>query len=84
MWNVVICPKCGKPGRCYCHRSGTSILNHVYEYIFVCGSCDHAKTIKEEGGCWGNLVPKCPFSNKAYSTHQDITNKIRYKIEKSS
>ncbi len=76
MWNVVICSECSKSGKCYCHRSGTSILDYVYEYIFVCGSCGHTKTIKAEGGCWSNSTPKCPFCNKAYDAHQDLPEKI--------
>lgn len=76
MWSVVLCPKCSLSGKCYCRRFGTSILDYAYEYIFVCENCGHAETVREEGGCWGNLTPKCPFCGKIYKLHQDPPKKL--------
>lgn len=76
MWSITVCPKCGKSGGCCCCRLGTCVFDYVYEYIFVCRHCDNIQTIKEEGGCWSNLAPKCPFCLKDYKAHRKPPKEI--------
>ena len=77
MWSVSFCSECGKAGKCYCRRLGTSVLDYSYEYVFICGSCKHTETIKEIGGCWSGPSTKCPLCHKSYKVHQTPPEKLK-------